>query len=248
MGCCFNIGGNMRMLITLLLCFCFSAFGQEVEDKYKPFDISPCPITIGIVSAQTIDHKILPVAPESYKKMTQEQIKLMTLAYQIGTEIGQPQFAEVVQGILMQESHAGAGGRIGGLELAPKNRYFGVTQMKPMAVFDVLQSFPEMLQKYFTKPLEQITWNEVKNKLLKDDEFAIRMAAHYYFKYASQANTVAYAVMSYNAGPGAVKKLRHPQLHPYYVGVKKYIELARDFNKKLFEPYKANVDIAQAMY
>lgn len=168
------------------------------------------------------------------------QVKLMKIAYNVGSEYG---IAEVMQGILLQETIAGRfGNRIGGVSegLAVGKRYYGVTQMKISAVEDALKTYPSYIKKYFgNRNLPQIADEEIINKLMSNDEFAIRMASLYFNKYKKQAADTAEAIAMYNRGPTGAKQLANPATFFYVEGVQDHIKYnVKRFNQK----YLAHID------
>jgi hypothetical protein len=179
--------------------------------------------------AETLKHPELQVSGYDAN-----QVKLMKIAYNVGSEYG---IAEVMQGILLQETIAGRfGNRIGGVSegLAVGKRYYGVTQMKISAVEDALTTYPIYIKKYFgNRNLPQIADEEIINKLMSNDEFAIRMASLYFSKYKKQANGTAEAIAMYNRGPAGAKQLANPATFFYVEGVQDHIKYnVKRFNQK----------------
>ncbi len=169
-----------------------------------------------------------------------DQIKVMKLAYNIGSEFGVP---ETMEGILLQETIAGKfGHRIGGVSegLAFGKRYYGVTQMKLVAVEDVLKSHPKYVGEYFNnRPLNKVAAEEIIAKLISNDEFAIRMATLYFVKYEKQSKNMAEAIAMYNQGPTGAKKLSDPSVFYYVEGVRDHIK----YNVKRFnELYLSHIE------
>jgi hypothetical protein len=118
--------------------------------------------------------------------------------------------------------------------LAFGKRYYGVTQMKIVAVMDVLKSYPQYVSTYFNKrPLSRIAEEEIIGKLMYDDEFAIRMATLYFKKYQAQAKNMSEAIAMYNQGPTGAKQLTNPELFHYVEGVRMHIKYnVRRFNER----------------
>ena len=164
---------------------------------------------------------------------TKDQTELLTAAYEIGASYGK-ETREVVQGILLQESSAGTAGRIGGLHLPVGERYYGVMQMKVVAVQDVLKSHVKYAKVFFGKPFNKITSEEIIAKLITDDTFCIKMGYDYYAKYRKTSESIYEAIVAYNQGPGGVKKVEYYFNFDYTANVVKHIEYnVRPFNRKL---------------
>jgi hypothetical protein len=201
----------------------------EVEEQETQLaSVSPMmPVQVSVAVTEVAE----PPRIIEYGKFTQDQIKLLRLAYDVGSEYGHP---ETAQAILLQESSAGAGGRESGFGLPLLDHCFGVMQMKVAAVLDVLKTYPSLISRYFfEEDPSKIKAKEIIKKLKNDDEFSIRMSVNYYKKYYE--GNLAKAVMSYNAGPGGVLKLKHPERHPYMQGVKKHLATVKDFNRVVKE-------------
>ena len=73
--------------------------------------------------------------------LSDEQIALLKLAYEIGLADGGPEHAQITQAVLMQETLAGKLGRIGHLTANVGKRSYGVMQVKVVAARDVLRHY-----------------------------------------------------------------------------------------------------------
>lgn len=168
------------------------------------------------------------------KGYNSDQVRVMKIAYNVGSEFGVP---ETIEGILLQETIAGKlGNRIGGVVegLPFGKRYYGVTQMKLVAVEDVLKNQPEYVRQYFNgRTLSKVAGEEIIAKLISNDEFAIRMATLYFVKYEKQSKSMDEAIAMYNQGPAGAKKLSDPSVFYYVEGVRAHIK----YNVKRFNSH-----------
>lgn len=108
---------------------------------------------------------------------------------------------ELVQGVLLQESHAGQGNyKVAGNR---GDEYFGLGQLKLGAARDVMAAWPALWAKYgfHTK-----TDDELKANLILNQNFNIEMTSKYLkllqTRYGFQGRELMNA---YNRGPGGVK-------------------------------------------
>lgn len=172
-----------------------------------------------VISVMTADGKSgnQQLAMRLPDNLTKKQLDLLNFAYEIAKTDGikHPQY---LQGIIMQESHAGglADYRVAGLSNREGDRYFGVSQMKLVAAKAVMQSYPEMWKQLDTK-----TDEELQAKLILDDKFNVRMGSKYLLIMGINKNP-DYAILSYNQGPGGAKSRDASTWH-YNLGVKKHM-------------------------
>jgi hypothetical protein len=220
-----------NIITTFLLVLAINKHFDREHDAYleHQHQVAIARINVQQYQAETLKHPDLQVSGYDAN-----QVKLMKIAYNVGSEYG---IAEVMQGILLQETIAGRfGNRIGGVSegLAVGKRYYGVTQMKISAVEDALKTYPIYIKKYFgNRRLPQIAEEEIINKLMSNDEFAIRMASLYFSKYQKQAANTAEAIAMYNRGPAGAKQLANPSTFFYVEGVQDHIKYnVKRFNQK----------------
>lgn len=160
--------------------------------------------------------------------LTDEQVELLKLAYDVGVEEKDVRHARTLQAILMQETHAGLMGRIGHLSAPVGKRSYGVMQVKVSAASDVLKRHPE-LGKF--KSVEELI-----AKLLTDDEFNIRVASKHVQYLNKHTKSDAHALMAYNLGLSASKRYKSHTSFKYVKGVKRfYAKVVMPFNRK-FRP------------
>lgn len=164
---------------------------------------------------------------------TKSQTKLMATAYELGMDYTY-ETREVVQGILLQESAAGTVDKIGGKHLPVGLRYYGVMQMKVVAVMDVLAIHPKLCDQFFHKSFGKIAPEDIIAKLITDDPFTIRMAYAYYDKYRKRSRDVFQAITMYNQGPGGAMQVSNFEEFDYTANVIRHIRYnVRPFNRQL---------------
>lgn len=193
---------------------------------------------------KTMGGKLAMVLPDS---LTQRQHRILNMAYaQAKSDNVRP--PELLQGILMKESHAGeltkykvAGQEFG---LKPNERYYGVAQIKLSATRDVLKNFPELKGKY---EFHTETDEEVIAKLIENDAFNIEVASKY-IKLLERAGytDIAGLATAYNQGPSGAKMVEDKRNFGYTAGVMKHIQTLRvstPADAKSKAPAKAPVSV-----
>lgn len=129
--------------------------------------------------------------------LTKKQAELLVYAYTVAKADGN-QHPEYYQGLLYQESQVGGlknyavAGQESGLK--PMERYYGVPQMKLVAVKSVLREWPALGKDLNTE-------EELVAKLITDDKWSIQMGSKYFIQ-MSRGRTPAEALVAYNKGPG----------------------------------------------
>lgn len=221
-----------HLIFTLLIAFSTITFANESnkqpEQSFVQNTLIADPFPVNVYEEIAVV-EVLPPSASPFYNYTPEQLQTLQLAYEVGERVGGN--GEAIQAIVLQESSAGAGGREGGFHLPPLKRYFGIMQMKVVAVIDVLNTYSELLTQYFPKyeNARSIPAKLIIKKLKTDDEFSLIMGAHYYHKYSK--NDIMYGVVAYNAGPGGVLKVKKPETHWYAKGIAKKLIIVRAFNK-----------------
>jgi hypothetical protein len=171
--------------------------------------------------------------PPTNGKYNEEQVRLLTLAYQIGSTIGLP---ETVQAILIQETQAGAyGDRIGDTNLPLGKRSYGVMQMKVATARGILKKHPKIVHRYFPKRkvLKKVRDEEIIIELIQNDAFAINMATLNVAYHRKRSKSWSIAVIAYNTGQSVANKVKNPKAHKYYKHiVRRIINNVRPFNKE----------------
>lgn len=218
------------------------SFAEPVaQEEQRPAPVLTPKLPEKKVIPENVDGKITPPKPvyaklESRKPdtlwnpisrvwLSDEQVQLLKLTYDIGVEEVDVKHARTLQAILMQETHAGLMGRIGHLSAPVGKRSYGVMQVKVSAASDVLKRHPE-LGKF--KSVEELI-----AKLLTDDEFNIRVASRHIQYLTRHTKTDAHTLMAYNIGLKASKRHKSHTNFRYVKGVKRYYaKIVMPFNKK----------------
>jgi hypothetical protein len=148
------------------------------------------------------------------------QAKLMQKAHIIGKTVGH--HPETIQGILMAETLAGKLGKIG-----DGGASLGEMQTQIHAARAVLEVHPQ-LGTFKTDA-------QLRNRLLTDSEFAIKVGAlyfnilHQYYAHIKDPHKRwRAAVLCYNAGPKNVNRKRDPQ---------QYVKMVEDYMKHTVRPF-----------
>ncbi len=156
--------------------------------------------------------------------LTHGQHDLLQLAYEIGYADGGDVHAKLLQAVLMQETIAGHLGRIGHLWAPIGKRSYGVMQVKVSAARDVLRSQPDW--GHFS------TDDQLIGKLMADDEFNMRVASAFLLYLREKTRSDHSALVAYNIGLRASRRVANPAAFRYVKRVKRYIT-------KVVEPYNA---------
>lgn len=157
--------------------------------------------------------------------LTGEQLDLLSLAYKVGYQDGGEAQAKLLQAVLMQESIAGQLGRLGHLSAPLGKRSYGVMQVKLAAARDVLAWKP--------KYGEFSSDDELIARLIADDEFNLRIASTY-LKYLRRITDNDHeALVAYNLGPNAAKRVPDPAQYRYVLSIENYLtNVVAPFNGK----------------
>lgn len=131
--------------------------------------------------------------------LTDKQRELLEFTRLVAVEDGH-KYPQLVQGIIMQETHAGGMSqwRVAGLENKVGDRYFGVGQIKLAAAKDVMSRWPDLWRYLNTK-----TDEELQARLIVDDKFNIRVASKYALLMGINKDS-AFGAAAYNKGKGGV--------------------------------------------
>lgn len=148
--------------------------------------------------------------------LTQKQFNLLNFAFEVAKADGYKE-PKYLQGIIMQETKAGqmADYRVSGLTNAESNRYFGVGQLKMVAAKTVMAKFPQMWSHLDTK-----TDEELKARLIVDDEFNVRVASKYALLMGINTDP-SRAITAYNMGQTGATTV-DPAQHDYTIKVKQH--------------------------
>ena len=151
--------------------------------------------------------KVLPA------NMTAKQHQLLNLAAEVAQE-NQLRSPELVQAVLLQETHAGGVASYRVANAGP-DAYFGAMQIKLSAAKDVLATWPSMFSKY---SFHTRTDDEIKANLILNDRFNLDVGTKYLIILRQRYGFSGRDLMNaYNRGPGGVKTVDSADFH-YAIG------------------------------
>ena len=178
---------------------------------------APKPIGTAVIAAKSEDQIGGFMAITLPENMSERQSKLLKMAYDIAKEDGHKN-PEVLQGIILQETHAGTLKSYKVANPGP-NAYFGIAQLKVAAARDVLGRWPDL---YETFGFHTKTDDEIKAYLILNDVFNLTIASRYLKILQDYGFRGAALIRAYNKGPGAAKQLNpgSAETDPYVVGAK----------------------------
>ncbi len=157
--------------------------------------------------------------------LTEDQVNLLKLAYDIGYQDGGEQYASLLQSTLLQESIAGQLGRVGHRTAPVGKRSYGVMQVKVSAASDVLDEHPQL-------GLSR-TDEELIVRLITDDDFNIRVASKFLLYLREKTSSDAEALVAYNLGLRGSKRFEAHADYHYVKRVNRYFEsVVIPFNRK----------------
>jgi hypothetical protein len=157
------------------------------------------------------------------KPLTEDQSRLLTLAYEAANRVGL-EHPEILQGIIFQESKAGGmrSFKVAGHEFGLKanQRYYGVSQLKLSAAKDAVKFDPTIKARY---NFHTDTDEELIANLILNDEFNLEIAS-LYLKLITEkySNDKAYVIAAFNKGPTGAKRV-NPSALDYVIKVKNHI-------------------------
>jgi len=157
--------------------------------------------------------------------LTDEQLNLLHTAYAVGYEDGGHEHAELLQGVLLQETIAGQLGRIGHMTAPVGKRSYGVMQVKVSAARDVLRKHKEFGR--FRSDEALIV------ALMTDDELNMQMASKFLLFLRQKTKSNEAALVAYNIGLRASRKITSPDSFKYVVRTQRNLkEVVQPFNQK----------------
>jgi hypothetical protein len=166
--------------------------------------------------------------------LTEDQVHLLKIAFDIGFADGGIKQAKLVQGVLLQETIAGLLGRIGHMTAKVGKRSYGVMQVKVSAARDVLRRHPSLGE--FNADEELIA------KLILDDMFNIKIASKHLLHLKKKSKNEAQTMMAYNIGLRASRRYETYDTFKYVRKVKQYFKhVVEPFNNKYFSDYQTTV-------
>lgn len=169
---------------------------------YQLFQFVPQPIATAVIAEKAGKVMGGQAAVLLPKTISEKQSKLLNMAYKVAKEEGIS--PELVQGVMLQETHAGGLKAYKVANPGPE-AYFGPMQIKLAATRDVLARNPQLYDRYnfHTK-----TDDEVKANLILNEEFNVRVATKYLKLLQNQYGFTGRKLMNaYNRGPGGVQSV-----------------------------------------
>jgi hypothetical protein len=196
--------------VLLAMLFVVAALASLITIQAQRQPVPTANAVIGEKPGKTMGNQVAQLLPET---LNEKQARLLRWAYELGKKAGLKN-PEVVQSIILQETHAGG---LKSYKVAnPGNAaWYGVSQLTLVATKDVLERNPDMYAKY---DFHTRTDDEIKANLILNDRFNIDVAS----KYVKLLQTVyGYSgsglLVAYNRGPGAAKGIE-PSTDYYVVG------------------------------
>lgn len=176
---------------------------------YKFDDLIPKPVAT-VVLAEKPGHIVGGQAAVLVPAdLTTSQHLVLNKAYEIAKADGHKN-PELVQGILLQESHAGG---LKSYKVAGNkgDEYYGLGQLKLSAARDVMASWPALWEKY---KFQTKTDDELKANLILNPVFNIELTSKYLrllqTRYGLSGREL---VNAYNRGPTGVKLIDSSEFH-----------------------------------
>ncbi len=177
------------------------------------------------------DHDEIPLFWNGLTKgwLTEEQMNLLKMAYEIGFADGGREHAELVQAVLLQETIAGQLGRMGHMTAPVGKRSYGVMQVKVTAARDVLRKFPDEFGRFRADEL-------LIAKLLMDDEFNIRMGSKFLVHLRPHTDSTEALLVAYNIGLRASRKVEQADEFKYTLRTQRNLErVVKPFNRRFID-------------
>lgn len=177
---------------------------------YKLEVINPQPIANSVLAEKPTPNKIggqaAVLLPDN---LANSQHQVLNVAYEQAKADGHRD-PQLVQGVLLQESHAGglAAYKVAGNK---GDEYYGLGQLKLGAARDVMKAYPELWDKY---KFQTHTDDELKANLILNPRFNIEVTSKY-LKLLQKLYgfTGRDLVNAYNRGPGGVKSIDSADFH-----------------------------------
>ena len=175
-----------------------------------------------VVIAEKGDYRVGgKVATKLPAHLTVEQHRLLNMAYEIGQKNGFKN-PEIVQAVLLQETHAGGLESFRVANPGPE-AYYGPMQIKLAAARDVLKEWPRLFDDF---EFHTRTDDEIKANLILNDRFNIEVGARYLkilkTRYGFSGRELLNA---YNRGPGGVKAV--DDSYHYAIGAERKLAAVR---------------------
>lgn len=162
--------------------------------------------------------------PRTKSYMTDEQIRVMLLAYEIGEAAGG--YGELMQAIVLQESIAALLPLVADTRRPPMGRSYGVAMVKPIAAQEVFNRYPE---------LNAFRDNAALIYALKHDHrFNLQVAVRYWQWIEARTQTLEEGLVAYNLGLQGSRGVDNPADYRYTEGIRaNWEEVVRPFNQAI---------------
>ena len=176
---------------------------------HKLNTINPTPVANVVISEKPekqLGGQAAVVVPDD---LTDDQHMILSVAYKIAKQDGH-KHPEVVQSMLLQETHAGG---LAKFKVAGNrgDEYYGLAQIKLGATKDVLARHPELWKKY---NFHTHTDDEIKANLILNPKFNIEVGSKYLKLLQEQYGYNGRELLNaYNRGPGGVKSVDSNTFH-----------------------------------
>lgn len=150
------------------------------------------------------------------RHITSKQAELLTIAEIIARQDGHIE-PQLLQGLLMQETHAGANPHY----LKSPGGNHGIGQIRVVAARHVLRDYPELMSQFNVSPTDE---KGLVKKLVHDNYFNISVMSKYLLILQKAGfKTMKQLALAYNQGAGGAKK-QNSDTFPYVKGVMKHIK------------------------
>lgn len=177
---------------------------------YKLEVINPSPVANSVLAEKSTPNKIggqaAVLLPDN---LANSQHQVLNVAYEQAKADGHKD-PQLVQGVLLQESHAGG---LQSYKVAGNkgDEYYGLGQLKLGAARDVMKAFPELWEKY---KFQTRTDDELKANLILNPRFNIEVTSKY-LKLLQKVYGFSGRdlINAYNRGPGGVKSIDSSEFH-----------------------------------
>jgi hypothetical protein len=187
----------MKKVIAVMVLFAAGV----ISGAYELYQLLPAPAPTAVIAekpGKTMGGQAATLLPTT---LTSKQSALLNMAYSLAKAEGFKN-PEVVQSVLLQETHAGGLKSYKVANPGPE-AYFGPMQIKLAATKDVLARYPGLWAKY---DFHTRTDDEIKANLILNEKFNLEVGTKYLrmlqVQYGFHGREL---VNAYNRGPGGVK-------------------------------------------
>jgi len=200
----------MTKVLTALTLLVAALIGTAAQlyDRFVPEPVANS--VIAEKADKAVGDQVVQVLPSN---MSDKQHRLLNMAYEVAKD-NDFKSPEIVQAILLQETHAGGLAKYNVANPGP-DAYFGPMQIKLVAARAVLNSWPSMYGEY---GFHTRTDDEVKANLILNDRFNLDVGTKYLIILMKRYGLSGRELMNaYNRGPAGVKEVDSGTFH-YAIG------------------------------